>query len=60
MLGADLDDKVQAYVKHVRDGGGTVSSKIVIAAFSCLATVHFFLRMVGQWAQPIFKRMMFI
>ena len=32
ILGADLNDKVQAYVEHVRDGSGTVSSKIVIAA----------------------------
>ena len=69
MLGADLDDKVQAYVKHVRDGGGTVSSKIVIEAVKdiLLSCKHSLLSENGgpivltrSWAQSPLKRMKFI
>ena len=32
LLGDELDQKVQAYLRRVRDGGGVVSSRIVLAA----------------------------
>ena len=69
MLGDDLDDKVQAYVKHVRDGGSTVSSKIVIAAAKGIlrSCNHSLLSENGgpmvltcSWVQSVLKRMKFI
>ncbi len=32
LLGQDLDEKVQLYLRKVREGGGGISSMIVIAA----------------------------
>ena len=32
LLGQELDQKVQLYLKKVREGGGAVSTRIVIAA----------------------------
>ena len=32
LLGADVDTRVQAYLKRVREGGGVVSARIAIAA----------------------------
>ncbi len=31
LLGSDLDDEVQIYLKKVREGGGVISSRIVMA-----------------------------
>ena len=32
LLGADLDEKVQLYLKKVREGGGVVTARIAMAA----------------------------
>ena len=31
MLGSEVDEKVQAYIRYVREGGGSISSRLVIA-----------------------------
>ena len=32
LLGNDLDEKVQLYIKSIREHGGVVSSRVVMAA----------------------------
>ena len=39
MLG-ELDKKVQAYVRALRDAGGSIGSSIVIAAAEGIVTAH--------------------
>lgn len=40
MLGEALDSRVQMYLKKVREGGGVVSCRIVIAAARGLVRSH--------------------
>ena len=69
LLGKELDDKVQAYVKQVREGGGSVSSRLVIAgakgiilASNCslLSDYGGPVTLSRAWAQSLLQRMKFV
>ena len=36
MLGSEVDEKVQVYVRCVSEGGGSISSRLVIAGAKCI------------------------
>lgn len=69
LFGKDLDMKVQAYLKKVRDEGGVVSAKIAVAAargilLSCdrsmLVEFGGPVELSRQWAYSLLKRMQFV
>ena len=69
LLGKDLDSKVQAYLKKVRDGGGAVSARIAMAAargilLSCdrsmLEEFGGSVRLNRHWAHSLLHRMDFV
>ena len=69
LLGHELDRKVQAYLKKVREGGGAVSARIVTAAapgilLSCdktrLEEYGGNIRLNRHWAHSLLKRMHFV
>ena len=69
LLGEELDQKVQAYLRRVRDGGGVVSSRIAIAAARgiLLSTDKLKLLEYGghiqlnsTWAYSLLNRMNFV
>ena len=69
LLGEDVDMKVQAYLKKVRDEGGVVSARIAMAAargilLSCdrsrLVEFRGHVNLSRQWAYSLLKRMKFV
>ena len=69
LLGQELDSKVQAYLKKVREGGGAVSARIAMAAakgilLSCdksmLEEYGGSVRLNRYWAHSLLKRMKFV
>ena len=69
LLGNELDEKVQAYLRRVRDGGGVVSARIAIAAARgiLLSTDKLKLLECGghiqlnnTWAYSLLNRMKFV
>lgn len=69
LLGDDLDQKVQIYLRKVREGGGAVSDRIVIAAAkgivlkynpSMLAELGGPVDLNEYWAHSLLKRMKFV
>ena len=69
LLGEELDGEVQTYVKKVREGGGAVSARIVMAAargilLSCdkskLEDFGGSVRLTRHWAHSLLKRMKFV
>lgn len=69
MLGKDLDAKVQLYLKKVRESGGAVSARIVMAAAhgivlfsdkSMLVEFGGHVEFSRHWAHSLLKRMNFV
>ena len=69
LLGKDLDDKVLAYIRKVREGGGGVSARIATAAtrgivMSCdkhrLTEFGGHVQINRFWAHSLLKRMKFV
>ena len=69
LLGADLDEKVQLYLKKVREGGGVVTARIAMAAAKGIlmssnrgALVEFggHIAITKSWAFSLLKRMDFV
>ena len=69
LLGADLDMKIQAYLKKVRDGGGAISSRIIFAATrgillkcdrTCLSEFGGPVTLIRPWACSLLQRMHFV
>ena len=69
LLGSEVDAKVQAYVRQVRQGGGFVSSRIVIAGAkgillssnrSLLSDYGGPISLTRAWAHSLLKRMQFV
>ena len=69
LLGNDLDEKVQLYIKSIREHGGVVSSGVVMAAargilLSCakekLAEFGAHINLNRHWAFSLLKRMKFV
>ena len=69
LLGQDLDQMVQLYLRKVRDGGGAVSARIVMAAArgillkcnrSLLAEFGGPVLLNKYWAHSLLKRMKFV
>ena len=69
LLGEDLDEKVQIYIKKVREGGGAISARIVMAAargilLKCnrglLADFGGHVELKRHWAHSLLKRMNFV
>ena len=69
LLGQELDSQVQMYLKKVREGGGAVSARIVMAAArgillkcdrSKLVEFGGYIELNRQWAHSLLKRMKFV
>lgn len=69
LLGEDLDRKLQLYVKKVREGGGVVTARILIAAArgiivacerSRLVEFGGHIQLSRHWAYSFFDRMKFV
>ena len=69
LLGSEVDAKVQAYIRQVREGGGSVSSRIVIAGAkgillssnrSLLSDYGGPISLTRAWAHSLLKRMQFV
>ena len=69
LLGDDLDQKVQLYLKKVREGGGVVSARIAMAAAkgivmtcdrSLLAEFGGHVELNRHWAYSLLRRMKFV
>ena len=69
LLGGVIDSKVEAYVKKVREGGGTISARVVMAAargilLSCekhkLQEFGGHVNLTVHWAQSFLSRMNFV
>ncbi len=69
LLGADLDEKVQLYLKKVREGGGVVTARIAMAAAKGIlmssnrgALVKFegHISITKSWAFSLLQRMEFV
>ena len=69
MLGTELDDKVQLYLRKVREGGGVVSARIAVAAawgilLSCNKNMLYenggHVSLNAHWAYSLLHRMNFV
>ena len=69
LLGDELDEKVQVYLKKIREGGGVVSARITMAAargivMSCdrnmLAEFGGHVDLNRNWAYALLRRMKFV
>lgn len=69
LLGEELDMKVQMYLKKVREGGGVISARIVVAAArgilltcnrSMLAEYGGHVELNVDWAYSLLRRMKFV
>lgn len=69
LLGKDLDEKVQTYLRKVREGGGAVSAQIVISAARAILLKYnpsFLVELGGPadlnryWSHSLLKRMKFV
>ena len=68
MLGSEVDEKVQAYIRYVREGGGCISSRLVIAGAkgilssncSLLAEYGGPVTLTQAWAHSLLKIMKFV
>ena len=69
MLGSEVDERVQVYVRCVREGGGSISSRLVIAGAKCILLSSSLsllveyrgpVTLIRLWAHSLLKRLKFV
>ena len=64
LIGNDIDEQVQLYIRNIREGGGNISARVVMGAAQGILEYYGKEDLAGlvnrQWAYSLLKRMKFV